>query len=411
MTIAGDTYTLGTAAGSTTGSVKVKLDSTNTNNDSEITLKQGANTTIERDSTTGEITIASSDTTVSAVDVSDQSAGFKFEITQSNNVKKSDTIDPKVAVYTDSSSSGTTTNSVSFINGTATLDVYSRGAIDAKLQAVNAMTYRGTIGSDNDDVADSITYNVPVSIGDTFLTKSNGTYNGQTYEKGSLFIVRALDGATENSNGIIAAGDYTCDLVAETFYQDTHYTLVGITNGVKLHSSTGPDCGAFVVTAGSSNTWIDVAESSSGSGNNVTKTLTITHKAVTRTNTTGTAQSQPSKGSITIPVITGVTSDSAGHITGVETTNYTLTDTNATLKSVTSTTTSYNDTTNGYKAGVVETTVQLKNSNNSDGTAQSSKFVLSSSSLDITDKDDRPDALSGGSNQQGLKIDMVWGSF
>ena len=55
-----------------------------------------------------------------------------------------------------------------------------------------------------------------------------------------------------------------------------------------------------------------------------TDTITINHSDVTRTNTTGTALT-PSEGG-NFDVITGVTSNDRGHVTGVETTNITLPD-------------------------------------------------------------------------------------
>lgn len=423
ITITGDTYTLNSNQALNSSDVTINLNSSGTNNDSTVTLIAGDNVTLANDNNDNEITITSQDTTVASVEVSAESQGFEFTVTDSYNASQSDTFDPTVAVYTSSSPSGTTTNSVHFINGTATLDVYSRGAIDSKLQAVNAMTYRGTVGATGSG-ATSITESngstnivkngspVSVSIGDTFLMLDGGTYNNQTYKANSLFIVRAKDGASEGSDGYIAASDFICDIVSEEWNSDTTFVLSGITGGIQLHSSTGADVGSLTITAGSNNNWIQITDS--GDAGSVSgsydKTLTITHKDITRTNTTGTAVTQGPVDSVTIPVVTAVTSDAKGHITGVTTTSYTLSDTNAELDSMSTVTSAYTDTTNGYQAGVINTTTVLAKSNGSTDT-ETASVVISSSSLAITDEDSRPTALNGSVRPGGLKIEMLWGSF
>lgn len=431
ITLTGDTYTLSSATGTTTGTVDIKLDSTGTTNDSKVTLEQGQNVTLAKDATSGNIKVTAKDTTVSTVAITPKTAGFEFKLTDSEGAEKTANVDPKIAIYTSPSSTGTTTNSVSFVSGTATLDVYSRAAIDSKIQAVNAMTYRGTVGTTGTG-ATSITYDsntgnttivkngtaVPVSIGDTFLTTAADTYNGVVYQAGSLLIVRAKDGKSEDANGIIAVGDFICDVVAEQWNTDTTYILAGITNGIQLHSNTGEDVGSLVVTAGSNNSWIDIAEAETavvGNANAKNKTLTVTHKDVTRTNTTGTPQNQGNnlqvESSMTIPVITSVTSDAKGHITGIETTNYTVRDTNASLLSMNTGTSAYSTTGSGaYNAGVITIGATLRKSGGQDD-QKNTAVVVSSSSLTISDEDTRPTSLGGSVVPGGLKIEMVWGSF
>ena len=431
ITITGDTYTLSSADGTTNGTVDIKLDSSGTNNDSKVTLSPGSNVQLARDNN-GVISISATDNYVNDVDVTAESVGFKFKVTNSGGASEEDTIDPKIAVFTSadpnaSASTAGATDSVSFVSGTATLDVYSRGAIDQKLKAVNAMVYRGTIGTSG-TAATAISYDsdtgvtsivngiteVPVSIGDTFLAISGGEYGNVSYKPGTLFIVRAKPGASEGTDGFIASGDYICDVVAEQWNSDTTYILAGVTSGIKLHASTGADVGSFIVTAGVGNDWIDISESETdviGVTGAKNKTLTVTHKTVTRTDTTGTAQNQSNHQSITVPIVTGVTSDNAGHITGVETTSYTIKDTNASLTSMSAATSTYSTSgANGYNAGVISTSTTLTSSDGSAETKTAS-VVVSSSSLAITDEDSRQTAASGGSTAQGLKIEMVWGSF
>lgn len=421
ITLTGDTYTLSSAQSG--NDINLNLDSTGTNNDSSVKLKAGSNITLTKDANSNDVTIGARNTENSTAEFTAQSAGYKFTITDTQGAEVEATVDPKISVYTDSSPSGTTTNSVSFVSGTATLDVYSRSAIDAKLYAVNAMTYRGTVGPSGSG-ATSITYNkttgettivkngtaVPVSIGDTFLVTQEGNYNSQSYKENSLFIVRAKDGKSEGSDGIIAVGDFICDVVAEQWIGDTHYYLEDITNGVRLHESTGGTTGSLVITPGSNNDWIDVTESSTPSGDGVDKTLTITHKSITRNDTTVNATEQVDQGTVTIPGVTGVTTDSKGHVTGITTQNFILHDTNATIDSMSTATSAYSDTTNNYKAGVITITTTLAQSGGA-APSESTAVVLSSSSLSISDEDSRPTTLNGALTPGGLKIEMLWGSF
>lgn len=71
-------------------------------------------------------------------------------------------------------------SSAVFASGTATLDIYTQDEVDDKistqLKAVNAMTYKGTIGSVGATVTDLPT--TGVSIGDTYKVNENMTLQG-----------------------------------------------------------------------------------------------------------------------------------------------------------------------------------------------------------------------------------------
>ena len=421
ITLTGDTYTLSAAANTNNANnIDIKLDSSNTSNDSSVTLVKGANVTLSKSASGNEITISSTDTVNTDLSIDALSTGgFTFTVTDTKD-QVSDTVDPKIRYFISGDSSATTatsgaTNTVSFISGIADLDVYSRSAIDSKLQAVNAMVYRGTVGSTGSG-ATSITKSgdtttilkngdpVAVSIGDTFLATASGTYGNISYQEGSLFIARSTDG-TEQADGTIDPTKLVFDVVAERSNTDTLYSLVGITNGIELHdnNSGSPACGSLTINSGDN--WIAIAQSGTDD-----KVLTITHQNVTRTNTTGTQVTQTAGSNITVPVITAVNSDAKGHITGIETTNYLIKDSNTELTSMATSTSAYTDTTNGYSAGVVNTTVNVTYG---DSTADSrtSAAVFSSSSLTISDNDSRPTALNGNVTPGGLQIEMVWGSF
>lgn len=413
ITLTGDTYTLSSAnVSGNNNQVNIHLESTNTNNDSNVTLAGGENVEVSQSNNT--ITIAAVDTTNASASISADSAGFTVTVTDSEGDHVDASIDPKVAWYTDSNPNSNTTNSVSFDSGTATLDVYSRSAVDAKLEAVNAMTYKGTITSSqisynsSTDVTTITVGGQPItpSIGDTYLVTTAGTYNGKVYQENSLLIIKAKSGVTE-TNGVLPANGYDCDIVAERYIQDTHYIFNAITGGVQLKASTGDPAGSLVVSSGDN--YINIAETSSGNATDgYDKVLTVTHKDVTRTNTTNTAVSQGQMTSVTIPVVTAVASDAKGHVTGVTSGSYTLTDTNASLTGVASTTSAY--TNSDYSAGVINTQVTLTQS---DGTVQNQNdsFIVRSSTLNITNNDATPTTSGGSTTQEGIQVELLWGSF
>ena len=421
VTLTGDTYTLSAAANTNnSNNIDIKLDSSNTSNDSSVTLVKGSNITLSKSASGNDITISATDTVNTDLTIDALSTGgFTFTVVDTND-QVSDTVDPQIRYFVSGDSSATTstagaTNTVSFISGIADLDVYSRAAIDSKLQAVNAMVYRGTVGTTGSG-ATSITKSgdtttilkngepVAVSIGDTFLTTTAGTYGNVSYQEGSLFIARSTDG-TERADGTIDPTKLVFDVVAERSNTDTHYYLEGITNGIALHDDTvgSPAVGSLTINSGDA--WIGIAQSGTDD-----KVLTVTHQNVTRTNTTGTQVTQTAGSNITVPVITAVNSDAKGHITGIETTNYLIKDSNTELTSMSTTTSAYADTTNKYTAGVVNTTVNVTYGDSTTD-SESSAVVFSSSSLTISDNDARPTALNGNVTPGGLQIEMVWGSF
>lgn len=409
ITFEGDTYTLSAGAGSVANQAQIKLDSSKTANDSAVTLIGGTNVTITQSG--NNITVESKDIHTKAVAITnDSTAGFQVSVTDTDDVKyDSNIIDPTITVK---DANKAAIAGVHFVNGVAALDVYSTDAIDQKMKAFDAMTYKGTLGTNGtgatsisvnaDTKAATITNasgNVPVSIGDTFLLNQDTTIDGVTYKAGSLIIVRALDGKSENAQtGIIAVGDYGVDIVAENWYSDTTYKITSTTKGIKLHASTDSDVGGLIVTEGANNDHILVTETSETENGGVLKTLTVTHKDVTRSNTTGTAVTQANRNTMAIPAITGVTTDAKGHVTGVQTTTFTATDTNGTLTSMSASTSAASN------VGTVTVGAVFTHSDDTTDTPSTS-FAVSSDNLTVTN------TAASGSTPAGLAINMVWGSF
>lgn len=121
-----------------------------------------------------------------------------------------------------------------------TLDAYTTTEIDDKLkalsQAVNSMTYRGTVG-----LSDTVTGTVAtlpssdVSIGDTYMVAVADTYGGQDCRVGDLLIAIS-DDDTEDSNGHIESGKLRWTLVPAGNDLDSQYTLSAseTTEGARL---------------------------------------------------------------------------------------------------------------------------------------------------------------------------------
>lgn len=270
----------------------------------------------------------------------------------------------------------TTTSDAVFASGTAVLDVYTTGQVDNlisdELKAINAMTFKGTLGADG-TVTALPTNNV--ENGDTYKVISALTYNGQACRVGDMFIASG----TENTSGYIPTEDIIWNYIPSgndetSAYSFTYNSTSGLItfaddNGPLTHFSMG-------------------ANLTASAENNI---ITIAHDTVTRTNTTGTAVTQTSLGTATFNAITSITSDSTGHITEVVTTPITVVDTHNTISTVT-----YGKTiatADGTTTVTTNLTVTDENGGHSgSNTVKSSSLNLSVSGTETT-------------------VDLVWGAF
>lgn len=182
-------------------------------------------------------------------------------------------------------------------NGGSLGSFYSAAEIDRQFKALDALTYKGTI-SDSDDLPTS-----NVSLGDTY--KVNTAFGN--YAVGDLLIA---NGSGEDANGYIT-GAIVWDHISTGADADTTYTLTGANNKIILTDNINYDTDSIEVN-GDSHITATVDEN----------VLNIVHNNVERTNTTGT-EIKPAHAA-SFNVITGVSSNEAGHITGVETTKVTL---------------------------------------------------------------------------------------
>ena len=357
------------------------------------------------------------------------------------------------------------------------LPVYTKNEIDNKFNTIDALTYKGTIGSAGATVSSLPT--TGVKIGDTYKVAASGNYGGHVCDIGDLLIATG----TEN-NGVISSG-LTWTYIPSGDDTDTQYALSAAENKVKLTTTNGgnevttveftsPDesidittltgnkitlehadvtCtrdsenqtlsneGTFniiknievndqghvtkvttsaVTLPKDNNTVYDIStiagtlnksakiqlNGSDNSADSITlqntdeyinvnsageDAITVNHKSYgTLSATSQTAQTLGYDGSFT--VVTGVSRDTGGHISGYTTKQFTLPgDTNETFEMSGATVSVANN--------AATFTTSLKGSKN---TNSSSAIVVKSASTNI-------EVTASGSN--GASIDLVWGTF
>ena len=421
------------------GTVSIKLSGEG-NNDSQFDVvpaaDSAANTNITITKDGNNLSIASRDTRVQSVAFSNNStSGFDLTVTDNYLTPRSATLNPQIEY-------GATPVTATFVNGKADLDIYSKNEIDDLLTALNAMTYIGTYnipgstGSAAATAVDTFSFTngitaslngnpVKFHVGDTILVAADPSFsfNGVEINKGSLMIARG----TEDANGEITQSTLVFDVVQATHDTDTTYRFEQATDGVYLMPSTGNSAhGGLVFTGGTdtgtvTNDLIKVSKTyaNAASGTGKIATITVEHKDVARTNTTGTAVIQTAAsrtnsydGSTTVNVVTAITTNESGHITGVETTEVTLHDTNMHLTSIVSSIENagiYTNATDSKNVGVLKTVVSENNATlaNNSVTGYSG---ISSKSLSIS-KDTQTVSLTDNTQIAALNIEMVWGSF
>lgn len=416
LTLAGDTYTLSSGRPeNNTKDIQIKLDSTNTSNDSSVTIDAGNNITLTPDETnsTTKFTISAKDTTYSGLQLTATDQGFGVTMSSSAgatiNNNGNNSIDPTVGYI---STEGTGENSdvytpVHFQNGAMNLPVYSKTIIDNKLKGLNAMTYRGVIHSTQSGaVATGFDVNtpynlkngeniVPVAIGDTFLAGENITYKGSTYEKGSLFIARGNE-----QNGIIIS-DLIFDVIEESNDTDTTYSLGtgNLSNGASasINASTGGNIGTIGVYS-STGDGLTISDGTASNSND--HVFRIKHNQLTNGvagETNGTAVTQGDVNTATYTAITGLSIDAMGHVSSIEKTTLTVKDTNASLTALS------NSASVAGNIATINTSATVSKANGSDST-QNDSFTLTSNNLTLTQ-------TTNDSNNKGITINLNWGTF
>ena len=404
ITISAETSTLETEASTDGGKIKLSgHDSGAVTIDVDTTASEN---NVVSDAA-GNVTIKLKDTTITDAQFSANTGnGFNLMLKPGSFTPVNSSVDLDPIISYDG-------NSVHFVNGTATLDVYDKASIDAKFEGFNAMHYIGTVGtggSAGTGVTAKTTSGTTVSqvatitgtgapssykIGDTFLVSSNLTSDNWTILAGSLLIAMGEEDATTDT---IKSGTLYFEVINESFEQDTTYTYghEAVTNGgkvsLKSKKGTGAQATAGTITVKGDGTHINGAIS--GTAPNAEITLSHIGEAAEQT----TEGSKTVQSNDTFTVVDAVEEDGKGHVTKVNTKTIKMGNFVATVGSDTMTTSVANN------VGTITHSVTVKTGSGAESAAETSSIDLKSDTFTITDAD-----TSGGN--AGLKINMVWGSF
>lgn len=398
VTIKGDPIAVTTATDNASNTATATIKSTSGTTNTAIGIKGGKNVTV---SNTGNIiTVNAEDKYVSKLHAASRNEGFAVYGEYNDSSLLDDaTFNPIVKL---DGSLKNDTKEFKFLNGTATLPVYSAKEVDSiktnlensfesKLKGFNAMEYKGTIGTDSNlkalpTIADNI------KNGYSYLVAGSLAVGNTTYPAGTLVVA---SGNEDPTTGYLTNIEWSF-VTGST--ADTTYTGSVLSNGaLELVPSTGGDAAASVnVVAGK-----DMVVNTNGAVGGKTQTYTVEHAVYTDQTfgTTGATAATAMAAKATayeIPVISGITVQN-GHITGVTATKYTVKDTNVTIGSTVATVSSI---ANSNVATVKHVTILTDGAGSEIKSPKDAEFSISSSSLEVT-----------ASSNSNVAINLVWGSF
>lgn len=390
LTITGDTYTLNVQEhADATNDIDLVLDSA-LQDASTVHIKGGDNVTITKVADSNSIQIAAKDTKLNDISLG-LGANGELQVgasdTGTTNVLKKQ----KLGYFIDGSYYGIgSDNEAKRVD----LPVYSKDQVDALINKLDGMTYRGTIGTSGTTFTMDASFNVlkggtaaEIHIGDMFLVQGgNLTYaTGKTAGIGDLLIATAKDGKSE-TNGVLAIGDVEWTYVpsGDDTQIDTTYIFKaeGATDSMTITSSNGGGVVGKIAFAEGDGIVID----STDNGGNAPNQLSVTIKHDTY-DTTPTTDGKSLTNGGTFDVIDSITYDN-GHITGINTKTIQTLEYKPGPDSAI-----HDDATNTV---TVAHTLQAGTSLVSDKNA---KMVLKSNTLKLT------------ASSNIVTADLVWGSF
>ena len=388
ITISGpEEYTIAESVAAGTASIELSQGETSKG---IVKIAQGDNVIIGENAS-GDISIAAKDTTLTENSLSianNATEGFDITITDSSSNTSTATINPKISV------NGT---SVSFKEGVATLDTYTKAQIDTKMKQFNAMLYLGTIGTGG-SLDTTTAPSSDVQIGDTYLVVGDDAViaGSSTATKGDMIIARG----TEGTDGFITSETLVWDVVpsGDDASLDTTYKGVAIDNGMTIVGSTNSTPIASISVVGDE-TYLTTEDAQADAGK--TNVITIKHKEVVPGDTEETSTITPSadtsvdysSNTYKFDAVTKVTKDEAGHVSGVETTEVSFKVSIEKVKEAILSAAAADNTatlTSGVKVIGVNNTA----------TSLTKDLTISSESLTVTSP-----------SNSSINLEMVWGSF
>lgn len=213
---------------------------------------------------------------------------------------------------TGASISGTAENALYYtVNGEkvynqGSFEFYTKNEIDGKINGINAMVYRGTVGGEEASVVGLPVTNV--SIGDTYMVKIAGTYGGVAADVGDLFIATGTE-----ENNVITEDTLKWTYVPSGDDTDTQYQLNIANNTITLSNNVDAGLNTIVLEPGQ-DIIITTKEDNSG--------VIFAHREYVAPTETSESPESPSQGG-QFSIVSGV-EVSNGHITGVKTKKITL---------------------------------------------------------------------------------------
>lgn len=340
--------------------------------------------------------------------VTPEATGFRVGVTDIMGTQ-SDVINPSIKVG--ASSDDTKHKTLNFVNGTATLPVYTKEEIDDIKLALNAMTYRGLVGTSASSTNPQKVIKAwatvkagSAEIGDTYLFAEQVTDGSNVYSKGTMAIARGVE-----TNGVIPAGNVIWDFVESTVNTDTKYelnnqaTAAGTAGFVQLVGKLGgiTESGKKVFFEDGTAIKASVTVDDEGHAH-----ISFAHEGITASKTTGTVaqnaatyagSNDKAENVTTITALESITVNAQGHVTNFKTNTITLKDTNAVINSVGMSV----GAADAAKEVVLTSSVQLKDGAGTTMTAKTGTLKMKSDTLVFNQVD------SG----KTLGIDLVWGSF
>ena len=332
LTITGTSYQMSSAApNAETDTAVIKLQSkanasASAADVSSISIKGGDN--VDLSGSANEIIITAQDTILSSVTGAAATSGTGFTITVADTagMTPSGSIDPKITLGTHT----TAAEQIGFTSGVANLPVYTKDEIDNMNRALDALTYKGTVGSGG-SAAQQVSQLANLHVGDTYKLVGDNTASYSipladgtttTAHGGDLIIANSKGDPKEETDGTIDRDNLFFDIVPSGDEKVLFKGLGtnGTGNGIQVEDGNSTVISSLEIKQGN-----QIAVSSTHSGtDNAQAVVTVAHGTIS-SSTTGNANviasgaaadiAQSIHQSQTFDVVTGLTTNN-GHVTG-----------------------------------------------------------------------------------------------
>lgn len=387
------TYTLSTVASSVTNTGVIQLGGTGTGGtDSSITLEGTGSVEIERDATSGNIVINGRGGLDSLIPQVDTTGNFGIRFHTTDGTSNSATILPVIAYGTNAATTAAFVGGPNVTTPVATLDVYTKAEVEGLItqseRTADAMSYAGLVNSSNfnSKIVSTIVANQTPANGTTYKAEDSFTLgDGREVNAGDLLIASGEDGNV--SWDIVPSGD------------DQTIRGGALNNGIWISDQDGttasPSIAALYVN-GSTSTYGTITVSSTTA--NKVNNLIVAHGAAgtgatVNYATATTLTTQVYDSAISIPTITSISKDDAGHITAITGATYELKDTHNYITSLGITSSASNNS----------ATVMLNVTDYDQNPGINTSFRIRSDNLEVTS------ASNNGAYE--VTTNLVWGTF